>query len=85
MMETEATRESEDGETKKKSISLEDLGKGKVSLRATWEQGGRDRFKSKEGFKVSKRKWKGSQQGTSKGRKKGNCTITYIVNLRMCI
>jgi hypothetical protein len=29
--------------------------KGEVSLRATWDQGGQDRFTSKEGFQVSKR------------------------------
>jgi hypothetical protein len=35
-------------------------GEGEVSLRATWEQGGRDRFTPKEGFQVSNREWKGS-------------------------
>ncbi len=30
------------------------FGKGEISLRATWDQGGQDRFTSKEGFQVSK-------------------------------
>ncbi len=33
---------------------LERVEKGEVSLRATWDQGGQDRFMSKEGFQVSK-------------------------------
>ncbi len=33
--------------------------KGEVSLQATWDQGGQDRFTPKEGFQVSKREWKG--------------------------
>jgi hypothetical protein len=35
-------------------------GKGEVSLRATWGQGGQDCFTPKEGFQVSKGEWKGS-------------------------
>ncbi len=50
-------------------------GKGEVSLRAAWGRGGRGRITPKEGFHVSKREWKGSQQDTSKGSKKGNCAI----------
>ncbi len=49
-------------------------GEGEVSLRATWDQGGRDHTTQKEGFQVSKRdlrkgsNWqgemaKGNQQG----------------------
>jgi hypothetical protein len=33
--------------------------KGEVSLQATWDQGGQDRFKSREGFQVSKEEWEG--------------------------
>jgi hypothetical protein len=56
--------------------------KGEVSLRATWDQGGQDRFTSKEGFQVSKRE---VNREASKESKKGNCAITYVVNLYMCI
>jgi hypothetical protein len=31
------------------------MGVGEVSLRATWDQGGRDRTTQKEGLQVSKR------------------------------
>ncbi len=34
-------------------------GKGEVSLRVTWGQGGLDRITPKEGFQVSKREMKG--------------------------
>jgi hypothetical protein len=34
-------------------------GKGEVSLRATWGQGGQDRITPKEGFQVSKREMEG--------------------------
>ncbi len=34
-------------------------GEGEVSLRATWDQGGRDRITPKEGFQVSKREMEG--------------------------
>jgi hypothetical protein len=33
--------------------------KGEVSLQATWDQGGQDRFTSREGFQVSKEEWEG--------------------------
>jgi hypothetical protein len=33
-------------------------GKGEVSLRVTWGQGGQDLIMPKEGFQVSKREWK---------------------------
>ncbi len=33
--------------------------KGEVSLRATWDQGGQDRFTPREGFQVSKEEWEG--------------------------
>ncbi len=45
----------------------------RVSLRATWDQGGRDRATQKEGFQVSKGELaKGNQQ---RGIKK-DCAIT---------
>jgi hypothetical protein len=37
--------------------------KGKVSLRATWGQGGQDRITPKEGFQVSKREMEGKVTG----------------------
>jgi hypothetical protein len=37
----------------------EGIGKGEVSLRATWDQGGQNRITPKEGFQVSKGEWKG--------------------------
>jgi hypothetical protein len=40
-------------------IGWEGNGEGEVSLRATWDQGGRDRITPKEGFHVSKGEWKG--------------------------
>jgi hypothetical protein len=36
---------------------------GEVSLRVTWDQGGRDRIMPEEGFQVSKREWKGGNKG----------------------
>ncbi len=51
-------------------------GEGKVSLRATWDQGGRDRTTQEEGFQVSERdsRDRGNRQGElteviSKGNK----------------
>ncbi len=51
-------------------------GEGKVSLRATWDQGGRDRTTQEEGFQVSERdsrdrgNWQGElTEGISKGNK----------------
>jgi hypothetical protein len=35
------------------------VGEGEVSLRATWDQGGRDRTIQEEGFQVSKKGFKG--------------------------
>jgi hypothetical protein len=43
-------------------------GEGEVSLRATWDQGGRDRTTQEEGFQVSK--W------DSKGRRKQQGELT---------
>ncbi len=46
-------------------------GEGEVSLRATWEQGGRDRTTQKEGFQVSKRdlrKGRKLARGNGKGK-----------------
>jgi hypothetical protein len=53
---------------------------GEVSLRATWDQGGRDRTTQKEGFQVSKREREESARGkwqreTSKGITR-DCAIT---------
>jgi hypothetical protein len=42
-------------------------GKGEVSLRATWDQGGQDRVTSKEGFQVSKGEQKGKLTGNQQG------------------
>jgi hypothetical protein len=51
-------------------------GEGEVSSRATWDQGGQDSTTRKEGFQVSKKGIKrGTNRETSKGSKKGNCTI----------
>jgi hypothetical protein len=41
-------------------------GEGEVSSRATWGQGGQDRFTSKEGFQVSKREMEGEPEGEQK-------------------
>jgi hypothetical protein len=58
-------------------------GEGEVSLRATWDQGGRDRTTQKEGFQVSKRE---TVRETSKGSKKGNCAINlYCQSMYMYI
>ncbi len=38
-------------------------GKGEVSLRVTWGQGGQDRITPKEGFQVSKREMEGKVTG----------------------
>jgi hypothetical protein len=50
-------------------------GKGEVSLRVTWGQGGRDRITPKEGFQVSKMKWKESNRGLARGVKQRGCAI----------
>jgi hypothetical protein len=60
-------------------------GEGEVSLRATWGQGGQERITPKERFQVSKKEMEGGVTKNKQGGKKGNCTITYIVNLYMCI
>ncbi len=60
-------------------------GKGEVSLRVTWGQGGQDRITPKEGFQVSKREWKGSNRELARGVKQGDCAITCVVNLYTCI
>jgi hypothetical protein len=53
-------------------------GNGEVSLRATWERGGRI-LSQQGGFQVSREGWKGEQKEISKGRKKqGECAM-YIV------
>jgi hypothetical protein len=57
-------------------------GKGKVSLRVTWGQGGQDRIKPKEGFQVSTREWEGSNRELARGVKQGDCAI---IMLSICI
>jgi hypothetical protein len=42
--------------------------KGKVSLRATWDQGGQDRITPKEGFQVSKGEMEGKVTGNQQGK-----------------
>jgi hypothetical protein len=56
-------------------------GKGEVSLRATWGQGGRDRTTQKEGFQLSKREWKGTDRETGKGSKKGELHHNLILSI----
>ncbi len=52
-------------------------GNGEVSLRATWERGGRI-LSQHGGFQVSREGEKGEQKGNSKGKKKqGECAV-YI-------
>jgi hypothetical protein len=52
-------------------------GNGEVSLRATWERGGRI-LSQLGGFQVSREGEKGEQKGISKGKKKqGECAV-YI-------
>ncbi len=75
-------------------------GEGEVSLRATWDQGGRDRTTQEEGFQVSEKGFKGKkgigkgskQRGTSKGlleRVAPTLNIAnlckYIISLYECI
>jgi hypothetical protein len=54
-------------------------GNGEISLRATWDQGGRI-LSQQGGFQVSGRGHKG---GISKGRKKQRDSAMYIVNLNV--
>jgi hypothetical protein len=55
-------------------------GKGEVSLRATWSQGGQDLITPKEGFQVSKRELKGKlNKKLARGIKKGDCAITVLL------
>jgi hypothetical protein len=59
-------------------------GKGEVSLRATWDQGGQGRITPKEGFQVSKgeqRKVNGELQGEANRELRYN--LCY--ELYMCI
>jgi hypothetical protein len=42
---------------------------GEVSLRVTWDQGGRDPYHAKEGFQVSKRERKESNRELARGVK----------------
>jgi hypothetical protein len=59
-------------------------GKGEVSLRVTWSQGGRDRIAPKEGFQVNKREWKGSNRELAKGAKTRGLCHNYVVDLYTC-
>jgi hypothetical protein len=60
-------------------------GMGEVSLRVTWGQGGQDCIMPKEGFQVSKREWKESNRELARGAKQGDCAITCVAYLYMCI
>ncbi len=60
-------------------------GKGEVSLRVTWGQGGQDRITPKEGFQVSKREWKGSNRELARGVKQGDCTIICCQSVYMYV
>ncbi len=59
-------------------------GNGEISLRATWDQGGRI-LSQQGGFQVSKRGQKGEQRGVSKGKKKQGDSDMCIVNLNVYI
>jgi hypothetical protein len=59
-------------------------GKGEVSLRVTWGQGGQDHITPKEGFQVSKREWKGSNKELARGVKTRGLRHKYVVNLYIC-
>ncbi len=54
-------------------------GNGEISLRATWDQGGRDPITSRRVFQVSKgngREAKGNQKGKQKARGlRHNCVV----------
>jgi hypothetical protein len=56
-------------------------GKGEVSLRVAWGQGGQDRITPKEGFQVSKGEWKGSNRELARGVKTKGLPHNYVVNL----
>ncbi len=59
-------------------------GNGEISLRATWDKGGRI-LSQQGGFQVSKREQKGEQRGVGKGKKKQGDSAMCIVNLNMYI
>jgi hypothetical protein len=59
--------------------------KGEVSLRVTWDQGGRDRITPKEGFQVSKRERKESNGELARGVKTRGLRHNHVVNLYTCI
>jgi hypothetical protein len=44
-------------------------GNGDISLRATWDQGGRDPITSRRVSKEAKGKWKGSKRESERGSK----------------
>jgi hypothetical protein len=84
----ETERKRQRGRDRGEETERSDGGKGEVSLRATWGQGGQDRTTLKEGFQVSNRNRRGTDKETGKGNKKGGCAITlychsmymYIIN-----
>jgi hypothetical protein len=61
-------------------------GKGEVSLRVSWGQGGRDRITPKEGFQVSKGEWKRSNRESARGVKTKGLHHNYVVvNNLICV
>jgi hypothetical protein len=57
-------------------------GKGEVSLRVAWGQGGQDRIMPKKGFQVSKREWDNRElaRGVKQGDLRHNlcCQSVYM-------
>jgi hypothetical protein len=60
-------------------------GKGEVSSRVTWGQGGQDRITPKEGFQVSKSERKESNRELARGVKTRGLRHNYVVDLYTCI
>jgi hypothetical protein len=58
-------------------------GNGEVSLRATWDQGGRDRTTQEEGFQVSKRD--SGERGISKGNWQRGIAKGITRDCAMCL
>jgi hypothetical protein len=59
-------------------------GNGEISLRATWDQGGRI-LSQQGGFQVSKGEWKGEQREVSMGKQKARGSRHIYCNLYMYI
>jgi hypothetical protein len=51
-------------------------GEGEVSLRTTWDQGGRDRTTQEEGFQVSEKGFKGKKE-SARGANKEKTARDY--------